>query len=68
MMLFVAAHTDTYASRVQIAHTETATDSEIVARAVLHASPVGLGHSITRADDMSGEKVFEVSTVTFWRD
>jgi hypothetical protein len=69
MMLFVDAHTDTYRATVRIAHTETAMDSAIVERARLHyAEDCGLGHTLTRADDMSGERVFEVATVTFYRD
>lgn len=69
MMLFVDVHTDQYASRVRLAHTETATESEIIERATLH-NGIGwyLDAHVLRALDMDGDKDIEVSTVTFWRD
>lgn len=69
MMLFVNKTIDYYRATVRLAHTETETGSAIVARARLeYPEDHGLGYFITRGDDMSGEKVFEVTTVTFWRD
>jgi hypothetical protein len=68
MMLLVNVNPGYYATRVQIAHTETATREEIIARARMEYSGDVTGIWVLRADDMSGPEVFEVATVTFWRD
>lgn len=68
MMQTVDTQTDYYAARVRLAHTETATRDEIIARARLHYDGHDYGVSVDRADDFDGPAIFEVATVTFWRD
>ncbi len=68
MMLFVDMQSTSRLVRVRLAHTETATRAEIIERAREHYVGTDLGVSMVRADDMSGPKIFEVATVSFWID
>jgi hypothetical protein len=68
MMLSLDANVSYHRACVRLAHTETATRDEIIARARLDYTGDDLGVSVIRADDMSGPMLYEVATVIFWLD